>query len=607
MLPLVAFDTCVLEAPIAALNQIDMTSLALAYHQASVATASPCKEVYSFLAEIAGIHLNPAERGTIWRPGSSFDNRRSVIPSDFRGEQSDILESVLPRLEHPALRARIADIVWTNDMRKGGVAKTAIDAYCTCVEGLLDGSLKAAHPIDGLDLVDAQTPAHRALQIASATTKRGTPRPDRVIAVLKALYGAALKDGQPVIFSRIVQLCTDYKIIEAKQAANDLEMAANAKPDIYPEAIRMALDFAGVLHRRVDDHESERRCQLGAVRQLLRMRDQCNQAAAKASWVMDALLRLRQIKGEEALAMENNLEDELRRLQRASLREMGTFAVNIEAPAERDKIIETFAGMDFSTALKSFALLDISPKMEDLKAQALKLARTSALTAMMGIKHVDDEGKTVVNTAGAGSGEPPDDWYLNMIARSESLRRAMVVANYIEPVRLGIYNTVAIEERHFNPIVWQSVFVPRLQAPLYGLGFARFFQGDFLSAAHVLIPQLEPSLRHILKAHGADPTKRRDDATEEDRSLDAIIGNHRAELVKILGAPLLEELDRIFNIKPGPALRHDVAHGQLSAGQCYSPDVIYACWLLYRVCCLFLVRKWDEWVRPGLAIEEPGR
>lgn len=53
--------------------------------------------------------------------------------------------------------------------------------------------------------------------------------------------------------------------------------------------------------------------------------------------------------------------------------------------------------------------------------------------------------------------------------------------------------------------------------------FARFFLGDFASAAYLLIPQLEASLRHILKAHGADPTKRRDDATEEDGSLDAII------------------------------------------------------------------------------------
>jgi len=37
--------------------------------------------------------------------------------------------------------------------------------------------------------------------------------------------------------------------------------------------------------------------------------------------------------------------------------------------------------------------------------------------------------------AGAGSEAPPDDWYLNMIARMESLCRAMVVANYIDPVR----------------------------------------------------------------------------------------------------------------------------------------------------------------------------
>jgi hypothetical protein len=605
LVPLADFDACAPEAPITALNRVDMPSFSLAYQQASATTPSPCKEVFQLLTQITGIHLNPAERGRVWGPGFSLNNQRSMIPSDIRGEQSDILEAVLSRIKHPAVRARIADIVWTNDMRKGGVAKTAMNAYCDCVEGLIDGSLEAAHPVDGHDLVDAQMPAHRALQIAKATTKRGAPLPDRVIAVLTNLYGEALKDGQPVVFSRIVQLCVYYKIIEPKQAAIDLETAADAKPDIYPDVIRMALDFAGALYRRVNDPESEQRCQIGAVRQMLRMRDQCNQTGAKAAWVMDALLRLRHVKSEEALALENDLEDELRRLQRASLREMGTFAVDIDVPRER--IIEMFSEMDFSTALKSFALLDKSPKPADLKAEALKWGQQSPLNAMMGIKHIDDEGKTVVNTAGAGSGEPPDDWYLNMIARAESLRRAMVVANYIEPVRLHIYATVAIEERHLNPIAWQSTFVPQLQAPLYALGFARFFQGDFPSAAHLLIPQLEPSLRHILKCHGADPTKRRDDATEEDRSLDAIIGNYRAELVDILGAPLLEELDRVFNIKPGPALRHDVAHGQLSAGQCYSPDVIYGCWLLYRVCCLFLMKKWEEWVRPGLEIEEPGR
>jgi hypothetical protein len=379
LVPLASFDACTLDAPIAALNEVDMTSISLAYHQASIAAQSPCKEVFRLLGEISGIHLSPAERRKIWGPGTVDGDQRSMIPSDIRGAQSDALEAALPRVEHPAVRARIADVVWTNDMRNTGVAKIAIQAYCDCVDGLIDGSLKAASSVGGRDLVDAQKPAHRALQIAWATTRQGIPLPDRVIAVVTKLYDEALEDGQPVIFSRIARLCVDYKLIEPKQAAIDLEAVANAKSDIFPEAIRMALDFAGMFYRGVGDHGSDQRCQLGAVRQMLRMRDTCSQAGAKASWVMNALLRLRVIKCEEALALENELENELRRLQRASLREMGTFNVNIEVPVERDRAIGMFSQMDFSAALKSFALLDRSPKMEDLKAEALGAAQSARL------------------------------------------------------------------------------------------------------------------------------------------------------------------------------------------------------------------------------------
>ena len=312
--------------------------------------------------------------------------------------------TILPQVKHPALRARIADVVWTNDMRKSGVAKIAIDAYCDCVQGLMSGLMKPVHPIDGLSLIDAQIPAHRALQIARAATKTGAALPDRVVTVLRALYAEARKDGQPVIFSRFVKLCVDFKIIEAKEAAPDLETAANATPDIYPDGIRMALDFAGVLYKRAGDQEKGTtlpvRCCASDVedaRSVPPGRCKSIMGNGRAPW-------LRHIRGEEAQALENDLEDELRRLQRASLREMGSFAVNIEVPAERDRIIEMFSEMDFSTALKSFALLDNSPKMADLKAEALKLGQASALSAMMGIKHIDDEGKTIVNTAGAGRG-----------------------------------------------------------------------------------------------------------------------------------------------------------------------------------------------------------
>lgn len=604
---LAAFEACDLNAPITGIDQVSMPAISMAYGQASAAAASPAKDVYLLLSAVAGIHIRPSDPGDKFGPGAQRADLRTMIPSDIRGPQADVLESVLLKIRHPAMRARVADVVWTSDRRKAAVAGIAIDAYCDCVEGLMNGSLKASVPIDGRNLIDAQTPAHRALQISSATKKGKAPHSNRLVSALTGLYRQAREEAQPVIFSRLAQLCVDYGLIDKQQAAVDLEAVADANPTLFPHAVQTALDYAGYLHGRTGDAESERRCQLGAVHQMLRMRDLCSQAGAKASWVMDALMRLRQIKCDEATALEEELEFELRRLQRASMREMRTFVVDIGDPVERDRILNLFVPMDLSTALQSFAFLAVSPKIEDLKAHARARAEREPFSGMMGGKHVDDEGRTIVHTSDAGSGEPPEDWYLRMISQAESHRRADVVANSIDPVRSLIAQSIAIEQRHFRPIVGVSPFVSRLQAPLYALGFARFFQGDFASAAYLLIPQLEASLRHILKGRGADPTRRRDDATEEDRSLDAIIANHRSDLLEMMGEPLLDELNRIFNLQPGPTLRHDVAHGQLSEGQCYSADVIYACWLLYRVCCLPLLTGWDEFVRPGLAIEEPGR
>ena len=107
VIPLADFDACVLDAPIASLNKVDMTSLSQAYLQASATHRCHARKSFTLFSAIAGIHLNPAERGRIWVPGISLGGRRSMIPSDIRGEQSDVLEAILPRLEHPGLRARV--------------------------------------------------------------------------------------------------------------------------------------------------------------------------------------------------------------------------------------------------------------------------------------------------------------------------------------------------------------------------------------------------------------------------------------------------------------------------------------------------------------------
>ena len=170
----------------------------------------------------------------------------------------------------------------------------------------------------------------------------------------------------------------------------------------------------------------------------------------------------------------------------------------------------------------------------------------------------------------------------------------------MEPARRATMLRFPLEERHFTPIVEMSPFVPRGHEYLFALGFARSWQGDYASAAHLLIPQLENSLRFVLLNANLESSKINSDLLQEDRSLSGLLQALRPELEEVLGADHVNEMDRLFVHRPGPALRHEMAHGKVSAGPCYHPDAVYACWMIYRLTCLPLLRHWGERVAPAL-------
>jgi hypothetical protein len=78
------------------------------------------------------------------------------------------------------------------------------------------------------------------------------------------------------------------------------------------------------------------------------------------------------------------------------------------------------------------------------------------------------------------------------------------VAGYIEPARNTIGSLHQISERQFETIAAMSPLVPDSHAYIYALGFARYMQGDFVSAAHLLVPQFEHSIRCVLRSANKD-------------------------------------------------------------------------------------------------------
>jgi hypothetical protein len=595
------------EAPIRALGIADAHEFYRAYERAFVAAReaqdATGEIVYGLFAQLCSMSMQSSDRGDIWVPLFTLTNgARSPVAEDFRGEQTATLSAIVGRITSPALRARVADIAWSNNRRDGASAAAAIDAYCETVANLLDGSLKTSHGRSATH--EALPKLRRAMQIATASTKR-TKRPEKVGRAFEALYAAARQQLDIFTFVSAADLALSFGLRQPALAAPELEALAAAVPKgTFPLAVKRAWDLAAHLYEKLIDKEARQRCLVAAVEQTLAMREQVKgSAAAEASWITDALQQLRHVQGMED--REQALEIELRRLQKASLRQMGAVQIDLQLGDTQEKITEHFATLSLSEALKRFGLLTRSRDPAQLREDALAAAKSAPLMAMLSAHHVDGEGRTESKSAGAPhEGEPDETWFRRMIGQSERIHRARVVAGAIDPARVVIQARFGIAERHFNAIVGLSAFVPVSQKPIIALGFTRFFQGDMMSATHLLIPQLEPCLRHLLKINGHDPSKRRDDSTEEDLSLSGLFNRFRPQLDQILTPAIASEIDLLFNAKPGPELRHELAHGQISAGACFHEDIYYANWLIYQLCCLLVMQSWDELVTPQLAGDE---
>jgi hypothetical protein len=129
---------------------------------------------------------------------------------------------------------------------------------------------------------------------------------------------------------------------------------------------------------------------------------------------------------------------------------------------------------------------------------------------------------------------------------------------------------------------------------IFSQGFSKLVQGDMVSAAHMLIPQLENALRHVLNNRRSNTAKLNVDLTQEDQSLKQLLSNYWREIEQVFGVDNTYLFHILFNLKGGPMLRHEVAHGKLSTAQCYEPSCIYACWFIFHLTCVPLAPQWNS-------------
>lgn len=551
----------------------------------------PAIRIFSMLHAAVGMHFKPEDSSNPFVPMLVMDGRRSAALDDFRGAPVEALAKAAEIVKHPVLAAHLSDMCWMLERNRYQLGERAVENYLEVFNRIESGALKLSVSSD-IPCLEQQSFEYllRAMTIGHKLGSNG-PKTDHVREKITALRLLAIASNEPLAALSYSELEFQYGIsdpLEIAQGIDELLSLGDAYERFYIS--NKLYQLAAVIYRAAGKQDDEKRCRIAAAEMFVTRAESYNDkprgAMMEASSLSDAIAAYHGIDGTSDRRRE--LRHMLVDVQANISDQMSTFSTEIDLTEIVQESLERLESKSLKDKLLVFAAIPQPPMPENLREEAVKQIYKYPLSSLFGASFMDGEGKTVARSSSGGFADGDNEEAIkSQIVDGERSRRFCNANAVIEPCRIHINEHHLVGCDTFRPLLIKSPFVPNSSIETYAIGFKRFFEGDLTSAVHILAPMLEKSLRQILKIAGFDVTTF-DDATQtqEDRTISALFDVMRSELCEILGDHMVADFEHTFLMKHGPNVRNKIAHGLSSDGEIRSPDAIYACWLIFRLCCL---------------------
>ncbi|UVK39943.1 DUF4209 domain-containing protein [Mesorhizobium sp. AR10] len=551
------------------------------------------EQALEVLGQIANYHFEPNDRAEPFRPMAIMDGRRSLIPTDLLSDQIGVLVKLVPEIGHHALRARVADVCWLLNKKDAISGLQAVSSYVECIKLVLDGEAK----FDFDETNPASVPAAEYLKRATIVArsmgwKRSEFDPLRQIIADVSQRALDTDDGWGFIQIGPINLSNQvWEFARTAQAAEIL--AASAKLGADHPARRSLWELAGQAYLRAKDVENSNRCLVEAAETYVGDAEaRPDSAAVQVHFLNDAIQALRPIPG--TADRRRALQDRLNAIQPRIMDEMSSFSHKTNITDLVEAAEAEVRGKPLAQVIRALLMCAKSPDPDELRDEALK-ASHGTLAALFSTTVSDHQGRTRFIAPGLDLGGPPDENQVRfMINRRDHIRRSLVVSGKINPIRRILWEEHSVSVDALLPLMRASPFVPPHHEHIFAIGAAKFIGGDELEAAHLILPQLENSLRHILSLSGVETNRINQDGTQEEAMLSRLLSDFREPLLQIMPAAIIQEIDLLFNFRGGPSIRHELAHGKMSDGEFWSLDVTYSIWLVLHIVILPTLTLWDD-------------
>ena len=501
-----------------------------------------------------------------------MQGRRSPIPSDLTPEERDFLQQVLPEIKDSELKARVADTLWVlkhNKLKAQEHAKIAIEAYLISADILLEESWH-----------DAWERLTRAIRIFDNIRLSNKKVPKKLDAPKKISAWIESSTTPPHLVMRLIELLhKTHRAYDDKHVKILETIATTYESEPNYHMAKSVWDLAASLYKRAKNTDDAIRCQVNAAETYVSLADDKEKAQPPSYLHVSGFLKSA-VKAYRAIPSKKERSDEIynRYVDAQSKSQNEMFDIPFEIKFSDNEIkfyTDQVSGRNIGTALYNFAFITEPPNLEYVKERIEKSEQDFSFHSLVSFQHTDRKGRVIVNSSIDSSIELKMHRDIALFDRNITAIGALAPA--LHQIRL---------EHNISLFDWKSMikdhpFIPPERVNIYALGLFHGFHGDFLSAAHILIPQIENSIRYLLNSQGEQTSRQLRDGTQEDKNLNKILKSE--ELKKLFSKDLIFDLQGLLIKKEGGNMRNNLAHGRMDDDEFFSPEMVYLYWLTLHI------------------------
>jgi hypothetical protein len=524
------------------------------------------------LSQIFDFHFTAGKLqpfGPMWQ----MEGRRSMIPADLSDSELDAIQRTLDTVVDPEFQARVGDLLWLR-RKDFKAARMAVAAYIeagsrledpehwpACMERYERG-LRLSRQIDGKGELPKLVLAHLEARV------RHYDGQDTLFFTCKALeFLAEFQFGD---FPALAEIAG--RVATKSCEGGDFRRARNHF-DVQAKLLKLAKDDAAAEAARVASAETH-------VQEAEAQEARGSFMVARSFWE-DSVLAFR-----ERASLRARIPELQRRLAIAgkkTLDEMKSFSHEIDIRPLVEQAEAAFKGLPLDDALCRLSACEAPIDPVSIREQTLKQLEDAPLHAHFDANIYDETGRKVGRRPGISPTDAKDNEAAieGFIEQNAGFHRHLAVTGSIAPAVRTILSEHDVTEKEIERLIVDSEFISEGRLPLFVKAIADGFRWDFSTALHVLVPQAENGLRHMIEQSGEVPRSLNQDGVEEVWSIERLMGNDR--LKKTLGAEFAFDLQSLLCSRAGPNLRNNIAHGLVSSNYLNGPTGFYLWWLLFRL------------------------